>query len=74
MLKILAILVLIWIFFKAIGQIFKTVFGISDTNRSTRYNTRQRRNPEDINIDYDPNDNRNKGYKGGEYVDYEEVD
>ena len=42
-------------------------------------NRDRRKKPVDgnVNIDYDPKEkhkNENKGYKGGEYVDYEEVD
>jgi len=73
MLKILALLVLIWIFFKALGQIFKALLG-TDANRSTRYTSTSQRRKEGINVDYDPNTKGDKGYKGGEYVDYEEVD
>ena len=73
MLKILAILVLIWIFFKALGQIFRALLG-TDANRSTRYTSTNQRKKEGVNVDYDPNAKGSKGYKGGEYVDYEEVD
>jgi len=73
MLKILALLVLIWIFFKALGQIFRALLG-SDAKRTTRYTTTNQRRKKGVNVDYDPNAKGNKGYEGGEYVDYEEVE
>ena len=76
MIKILALLFLIWIFFKALGQIFRTVLGGGpDINRGSRYgNTTHRQQQGDIHVDYDPNSRNKKGYQGGEYVDYEEVE
>ena len=73
MLKILALLVLIWIFFKALSQIFRALIG-SDANKSTRYADPRQRQKDGINVDYDPKSKGKKGYEGGEYVDYEEVD
>ena len=76
MLKIIALLILIWVFFKAMGMIFRTVIGGPDVNRNTRFdNSRNRQSKQDgdIRVEHDPN-KTNKGYEGGEYVDYEEVD
>ena len=73
MLKILALLILIWIFFKALGQIFKALLG-SDANKTTRYTTNHQHKKEGVHVDYDPNTKGSKGYEGGEYVDYEEVE
>jgi hypothetical protein len=76
MLKIFALLLLIWVFFKAVGMIFRTVLGSADQNRDNRYgkefsgNTRRRGN---VNVDNMPNQS-NKGFDGGEYVDYEEIE
>ena len=73
MFKLLAVFILIWIFFKALGMIIKTVIG-SDTNRQTRYsNSNSNRQKGDISVDHNPNKS-NKGYEGGEYVDYEDVE
>jgi hypothetical protein len=73
MFKLLAIFVLIWIFFKALGIIIKTVLG-PDSNRHTRYtNQGKSKGQGDIHVDHNPN-RSNKGYDGGEYVDYEEVE
>lgn len=74
MLKLLAIFVLIWIFFKALGVIIKMVFGGADSGKSTRYaNSNSRKQEGDIKVEHNPNKS-NKGYDGGEYVDYEDVD
>ena len=74
MFKLLALFVLIWIFFKAIGMVIKMVVGGSDETKKTRYsNTGNSRQKGDINVDHNPNKS-NKGYEGGEYVDYEDLD
>jgi hypothetical protein len=74
MFKLLALLVLIWIFFKALGMIIKMVIGGNADNRQTRYSNRgNHRQKGDIHVDHNPN-KTNKGYDGGEYVDYEDVD
>ena len=74
MFKLLALLVLIWIFFKALGMIIKMIIGSNNDNRQTRYsNTNNRKEEGEINVDHNPNKS-NKGYDGGEYVDYEDVD
>lgn len=76
MIKLLALLVLIWVFFKAVGMIFRTVLGSSDQNRGNRYagNSEQRgKKAGDIHVDHSPKKG-SKGYDGGEYVDYEEVE
>lgn len=74
MLKILALLVLIFIFFKAVGMVFKLLLGGGDVNRSQRYSNSQyqKKRNADVNVDHNPN--KSKGYQGGEYVDYEEVE
>ena len=74
MFKLLAIFVLIWIFFKALGMIIKMVFGGNSDNKQTRsYTANNPKEKGDINVDHNPNKS-NKGYDGGEYVDYEDVD
>lgn len=74
MFKILALLFLIWIFFKAVGQIFRTFLGGSDLNRKTRFGNQRPKKQGDLHVDYDPNDKNKKDYPGGEYIDYEEVE
>ncbi len=74
MFKFLAVFVLIWIFFKALGMIIRTMLGRTNDNRKTRYTSSgQTRRQGDINVDHDPRRD-SKGYDGGEYVDYEDVD
>jgi hypothetical protein len=75
MFKLLALFVLIWIFFKALGMIIRTLFGGGTKgNRKTRYSSSGQTGRKDgINVDHNPNKS-NKGYDGGEYVDYEDVD
>ncbi len=74
MFKFFALLILIWIFFKAIGQVFKIFIAGSDTNRKTRYtNTKRTRHEGGVQVDNNPAKAK-KDYKGGEYIDFEEVD
>ena len=76
MLKIIALLVLIWVFFKALGMIFRTLLGSTDPNRGSRYGrgySGNSRKKDNINIDHNPNQSK-RDYEGGEYVDYEEID
>ena len=74
MFKLLAIFILIWIFFRAIGMVIKMVIGGASSDKRTSYsNTRASKQEGDISIDHNPNKS-NKGYDGGEYVDYEDVD
>ncbi len=73
MLKIIAFLALIYIFFKAVGIIFRVLGGSPDTNRHQRYGTPGKEG--ELHIDYDPRSGKRKSdFKGGEYVDYEEVE
>jgi len=74
MFKLLALFVLIWIFFKALGMIIKTLIGGNKSARQSRYsNSSRTKHVGDINVDHNPNKS-NRGYDGGEYVDYEDVD
>jgi hypothetical protein len=74
MFKLLALLVLFWILFRAVGMVIKMVIGSNPDTRQTRYsNPNNPKRKGDINIDHNPKKS-NKGYEGGEYVDYEDVD
>lgn len=73
MFKFLALFVLIWIFIKAAGQILKLFLGGSTINQHRTYTKSQGRRQGNIHVDHTP-DKDKKGYEGGEYVDYEEVD
>lgn len=74
--KLLFFLLLLWVLVKAVGMIFRSSLGGSMDSRANRFGdsqpgrgTRQG----NVNVDHNPN-NSDKGYKGGEYVDYEELD
>jgi len=74
-LRTLALLFLLWILFKAVGSVIRTVLGASETPRESARSTRSgRTNKGRINVDYNPKNKNDKGYSGGDYVDYEEVD
>lgn len=78
MLKFLAILFIVgYVTFKFGGLLMKALQAVSGQDPKKRnFNDRARRKTDgNINIDYDPSQKRkgNSGYKGGEYVDYEEI-
>lgn len=82
MLKFLIITFIIgYLFFWIIGKVFKVmVRGHSYTNGSqnSSQNNYNRKKPTDgnVNIDYVPNGKKKKDkdeFKGGEYVDFEEI-
>ncbi len=77
MLKFLLILILtVYIFVKVGGYLFRMFFiGASEAQRHATEGRRKAPNS-NLNIDYTPksgSQKKEKGYKGGEYVDYEEV-
>ncbi|UII34494.1 DUF4834 family protein [Fulvivirga ulvae] len=83
MLKFLIIAFLIgFLFFKLLGLFFRILIGRSAADRSggRAYQNQQyqsgRSNDGNVNIDYVPKNGSNKSpkaFKGGEYVDYEEI-
>jgi len=79
-LKFLFILILIiYVFYKTAGFLFKIVFGNlrSDPGSFQRRQQHYSKKAPDSNLSIDriPQDksNKNSGYNGGEYVDFEEV-
>lgn len=71
MLKFLAILfVVTYVTFKLGGFLMKALQSAAGQDPKQK-----RKSDGNVNIDYDPNQEKkgNSGYKGGEYVDYEEV-
>lgn len=77
MLKVLAILVLFFFLFRTIGVFLRFLLGGSVTNRGGGADPYQRRKPKDgnLNVDHAPKGKKSRGdFKGGEYVDYEDVD
>lgn len=82
MLKFLLIVLLIgFLFFKIFGLFFRVLLGgqtaPKSNHRSYQNHQSQSRRSADgnVNIDYVPNDSNKsqKAFKGGEYVDYEEI-
>ena len=80
MLKFIVFIVLFsYVIFKGLGLLFRLLMGSPGgmKQQSHNYNPSQGRKPKDgnVNIDYMPNKGKksSKGYKGGEYIDYEEV-
>lgn len=77
MLKLIAILVLIYFFFRSVGYIIRLLIGGgASTQRHNPYTSQQKRQTkEGLNIDNVPKDQKKrKDFRGGDYVDYEEVE
>ena len=80
MLKFFLITFLVfYLLFRFGGFLFRLLFGISSP-KSRSYSesngkSRSGNTKEDVNIDYIPKDKRdsNGKYRGGDYIDYEEV-
>ena len=76
MLKFFLILtIIVYAFVKVGGFLYKMFFiGASESQKRTAQG-RRKAHKSNLNIDYAPNEekNKSKGYKGGDYVDYEEV-
>ncbi len=78
MLKFLAILFIVaYVTFKFGGFLMKIMYSAlgQDPNKKNVNNRSGRKSKGDINIDYVPGDKKkgNADFKGGEYVDYEEL-
>lgn len=78
MLKILAILALCYFFFRSVGHVVRLIFGGSATTRTQNpHGNRQRRRTtrEGLHVDSMPNQQKKRAdFKGGDYVEYEEVE
>jgi uncharacterized protein DUF4834 len=78
MLKILAILALLYFFFRSVGHVVRLIFGGGATTRTQNPNTgqqRRRTTRDGLHVDSMPNQQKKKkDFKGGDYVDYEEVE
>jgi len=82
MYKILAFILMIVLVLRGLGAVMRLLFGGSLANRAARsfqegQNPRRKSKPSggNVNVDYVPqkDDKTKKGFKGGEYVDYEDV-
>ena len=76
MLKLLAIIVLFIFLFRTVGFFLRILFGGTFANKSNSgYQTHRRKPSGNLNVDHSPNQNKKKGdFKGGEYIDYEDLD
>jgi hypothetical protein len=79
MLKIIVTVFLIIAFVPAVRRfLFWLIVGRSMVNEQKKYAQNQQqanqRREGDINVDYVPKNTKGSNYKGGEYIDYEEVD
>lgn len=78
MLKLIAILVLIYFFFRSVGYIVRLLLGggASTHRQHNPYTSQQRRQTkEGLHIDNIPKEEKKrKDFRGGDYVDYEEID
>lgn len=79
MLKIFAILALLYFFFRSVGHVVRLIFGGRATPRAQNTHGNQQRTRttrEGLHVDSMPNNQKSKkaDFKGGDYVDYEEVD
>ena len=75
MLKILAILVLIYFFFRSVGYVLRLFLGSGPQRSSFGQGQRpQRSRPKNSNLNVDRDPQSKKQFDGGEYIDYEEVE
>lgn len=77
MLKFFAILALLYFFLRSVGHVVRLVFGRGNPTRMHNPYTNQQRRRTDggLHVDSIPNQQKKKtDFKGGDYVDYEEVD
>ena len=80
MLKLLALILVFVLFLRSIGFVLRLLFGSGLAGRTSReFRKEQGRSKRptggNVDINYDPKkeDKKSKGFKGGDYVDYEEV-
>lgn len=76
MLKIIAFLVILYFFLRSIGSVVTVLFGGGQPTRQQRtQNKNERTTKGGLNVDYNPkNSNPKDNFKGGDYVEYEEVE
>ena len=78
MLKILAILALLYFFFRSVGHVVRMIFGSTVSRAQNPYTNqqRQRTSRDGLHVDSAPKNQKSRkaDFKGGDYVDYEEVD
>ena len=80
MLKLLALVLLFVLFLRSIGFVLRLLFGgglAGRTSREFREGRSHKRRPKNGNVDIDyipdKDSKKDKGFKGGDYVEYEDV-
>lgn len=78
MIKIIFVIVLVIAFVAPVRRfLFWLIVGKQLTKEQKRYNQQtqksQTKREGEINVDYVPNSNKKDDFKGGQYIDYEEV-
>ncbi len=75
MLKIIAFLVILYFFMRSLGSVVRLFFGTGHPNTQQRKYPPGRQSNDGLHVDYAPKKNDTTGkYKGGDYVDFEEVE
>lgn len=78
MLKVIAILFLLYFFFRSVGHVVRVIFGGGATTRTQNPYTNQQRSRttrDGLHVDSMPKSkNKKPDFKGGDYVEYEEVE
>ena len=67
MIRFLAYILIFFILFRLVGSVFKLFLGNREQNAPKKRGNVNVQSPT-------KEDKKKKGYKGGEYIDYEEVD
>jgi len=76
LLKLILIFVIIYWLFKTVGKFFFNTLTNKEGQNPYQGNQQQKSREGSIHVDYNPKDKKgnHNDYKGGEYVDYEEVE
>ena len=69
MLRFIAYILVFFILFRLVGAVLRLFFG----SNQRRSNSTKSKN-DNINVNKPPKSKKSEGYKGGEYVDYEELE
>jgi len=72
---LLLIFVFFFVLFRIGGFFLRLIFGRMQTRQNQNFNRSSHQKPADgnVHIDHIPKEKESKNYKGGDYIDYEEV-
>ncbi len=77
MFKYIILFLLVLVFVPTVRRfLFWLIVGnqmVKEQKRQARKEKQESRREGDVKVDYIPDNGKNNGYKGGQYVDYEEV-